>query len=601
MKLIWHIVLKDVARHRWPLVAWLMMLIAPFALGLAAQNENGAEIDRVIRFQQANVLLLIVQFSMGYFLISSFVQGDELTGTQMFWLTRPISGARLLAAKLIGIGLLFAILPVVCLLPWWLRCGLGLREIGWTAVETLGWQLLLIAPAFLLASLTADLGRVIMWSLLLIAGLFAGVIILQAKLRISLGDSYRSSLAGVLFTRLWLAAAVLVVGAALVTTHQYLTRRWARSVALAGANWAIVILVGAIGWLDWSGAFDRTRLAAPPSIPSASLDELAITVMSADEGRKLSPLPNQPESYSEVRVVLGIHGIPNDVRLLTEDIQQNWRWADSLSLQRPAHTNYAYSGERDYYMLRKTLQLPEPRPDPETIQWQALAAQRWAERHPREKAPSRPAATIKFPAGSVPLGISSALPASIVSRMESQPPSYEVALRGVILVPQLIAQFPVKAGCGGAGDNRTYRVLEQIETKLQVVTTIPSVCRTGLWQGAMGRQAGQKAYATRDRFYLVDHSTNEIGWVSLEYSGSPRFVQIGGVVVAWEALAVSPGRVVRQGKWVFGDPQWADHSTLALLTDREAGSFTRDAKVERFEIKRSQPEPEDDAAPKSAF
>jgi hypothetical protein len=588
MKLIWHLVVKDVTRHRWPLLAWLMMLLAPTVLGLAAQQEAGAELEAVIRFQQANALLLVVQFSMGYLLVSSFVQDDELTGTHMFWLARPISGGRLLVAKVIGIGLLFALLPIICLLPWWLYCGFGAREIFWTAVETLGWQLLMIAPAFLLASLTADLGRTVMWSLLLVTVLAAGIIMLQAKLRISLGDTYRSSLSGVLFTRLWLAGVLLVLGAAIITVHQYLTRRAVRSFALAGANWIAVILVGATAWLDWSNGFDRTKLSGLGSAAPDTLGGITLTVAGAWEGQKLYRHPNEVIDYSELRVAIRARGLPEEMNLYAESYDQGWHWPGSLDLKRQGHGAYFDWGRRDYILLRKTLALPEVPPDAETEQWRAAAAaKRNAERIARGSPPFTESNPVAHPSEWFPMQASTALPASIVARMESDPPAYEVTVRGFVSTPRIVAEFPVAAGSRGQSSYRTFHVIEHQDGKIRLVTTVPSVCITGLWQGPMGRQTGGSGNARRDRPYLVNHVTGEIHWVSSDYAATPRTVQIGGVVVSWEALSVSLSRVVRAGRWVVRDPSWLEHSTLAVLADQEVGRFTRELKTEQLKVKRS--------------
>src|SRR6185369_10431409 len=108
--------------------------------------------------QLASGILVFLQVTMGYVLVARWVHADALIGTSMFWPTRPISAARLLAAKLLGILPVFTLLPALLLLPWWLYCHFGWHEILWTSVDLCGWQLLIIAPAFLVASLTDDLG-----------------------------------------------------------------------------------------------------------------------------------------------------------------------------------------------------------------------------------------------------------------------------------------------------------------------------------------------------------------------------------------------------------------------------------------------------------
>lgn len=594
MSLIWHIIRKDAGCYRWALLFWGLLWVAQIALGLVAQANDGAELESVTLLQQMNGLLVALRFTTGYILVSRFVQTDELTGTRMFWLTRPISATRLLAAKVVGVGLFFALLPGLLLLPWWLYNGFGVREILWTSLDMLGWQLLMIAPAFLLASLTADLGRVLMWTLVIVTGLFAGVIILQSKLGISFGDPFGSSRVGVMFTRLWLADVVLVAGAMAIVVHQFLTRRSARSVGLTGALLGLVVLVGSIGWADWSQAFDGARLVGSGPTPPGLVEGVKFEVEPAEEV-KYPARPNGREADRELRVRLRTAGLPEDMKLFGERIEQKWHWTDSLSFKRSG-TGYRNSvQDADVHVLRAALALREFPADPETDAWRRA---RWdqmnAGRVARGQQPLPPPEPRVGRAGII-LSADTWLPPSIMARMRAEPPAYTATVHGIIARVHLSAELPAKAGARGSGESRTFHILQQEGNRLALVTTIPSVKKTGLWQVLLGKQTGRREYFFRDRLVLVNRATGDISEVGRGYSQSPRAVQVGGVVIGWEAISLYPSWVVRNEKWVLQDPQWQDHSTLILLTDQEVTRFTREVKADGFRVRHGATDkPEDD-------
>src|SRR3954453_10354642 len=103
MKLIWHIIGKDIRRNTWPLVFWILLFVAQTGLGILALWEDGPNLEWADWIQRVDWMLVTMRFITGYILVTQFVQDDELTGTRMFWLTRPISARRLLAAKGLGI------------------------------------------------------------------------------------------------------------------------------------------------------------------------------------------------------------------------------------------------------------------------------------------------------------------------------------------------------------------------------------------------------------------------------------------------------------------------------------------------------------------
>ena len=154
MKLVLHMVRKDFLRLRWPLAGWLVLVAAKLGLGFAL--VLGADLLGWKNDSMTSVVVggFVLERVMTFVLVAMLVLEDALVGSTQFWTTRPISGARLLAAKLAG-GLLLLWLPEVLLtLPWWLTCGFGGREMAWAMFELLVVLGTVAVPAALVASLT---------------------------------------------------------------------------------------------------------------------------------------------------------------------------------------------------------------------------------------------------------------------------------------------------------------------------------------------------------------------------------------------------------------------------------------------------------------
>ena len=104
MRLMWHVVRKDLGRLRWQLAAWLAILGAKYVMGFGViwfgpfSDEAHKNLEIVVRALGASEVVVT------FFLTALLVQGDAPVGSRQFWVTRPISGARLLGAKLLGLA-----------------------------------------------------------------------------------------------------------------------------------------------------------------------------------------------------------------------------------------------------------------------------------------------------------------------------------------------------------------------------------------------------------------------------------------------------------------------------------------------------------------
>lgn len=583
MKTVWHIIRKDIARDRWALLMWAALFVAQVLLGVVARQNDGTDLQWVTYLQLANAGLVWLQVGMGYILTARLVQADALVGTTMFWPTRPISAVRLLAAKAIGVLLLFGLLPVLLLLPWWLYCAFEWRGILWTAVDTLGWQLLVIAPAFLVASLTDDLGRVLLWTLLLVVGVFSGMVLLQASLSVSVGNlGARAGAGGILFTRLWVAGVVLVTSAAVIAAHQYMSRRFTRSVVLVVFSLGLIAVVGQAWPWNWAAAIGAWhRPALPATI--AGLDGFTITTEYAPGGDVTGrAAKDQREQDSSLSVLARARGLPDGMSIAAEKAVLTWSWTSGLNLTRVC----VLWGDDRPRELRRMLSLPMPQADPETDQWiKARHEKTNAEWRAKGLPPIRPLLPVPgLPPIEDGLFISGhvRLPNSFLEKMRSESPACRAVLQCLLLRPRIVFNLPLEAKSHGSSWSKTVRLRRLTDDEVVIVTTKPSVVEAGLWHSAFAG-AEFRSWFFKEQFLTVNHVTGDISGMNPAEPGS-RSAVIGGVVVGWDPRKMRPRYVIRGGQWVPIDPQWREHTTLVLMAEQEIARFRREVTAEKFEL-----------------
>ena len=130
MNLIWHIIKKDVRALRWPLGLWTLVIILKLGTGVLLLTADGTEAPEWFTRLEGIATTFAGLELLSVLLVAALVQEDPLVGSSAFWVTRPVSGGRLLRAKLAAIGLVFILWPLVVTLPWWLACGYGPRELA---------------------------------------------------------------------------------------------------------------------------------------------------------------------------------------------------------------------------------------------------------------------------------------------------------------------------------------------------------------------------------------------------------------------------------------------------------------------------------------
>ncbi|MSU47875.1 MAG: hypothetical protein EXS37_02065 [Opitutus sp.] len=238
MKLILNIVRKDFLRLRWSLA--LLMLVMAIKYGLGWWLALGRTPDFETWKELPNVVACLVWIEVGLtWLISGMlVLEDSLAGTQANWRTRPIAGARLLAAKATGAFLLLCLPGVLFGLPWWLLHGLGWADMLRVSAVGLALPVLVIGPSYFVAALVDTMTRFVVWSLVGAASLLTFPLVWSMVL------SSRVPTAGA-------AWAFFVVGTLGVVMTSVVVWRFRCGVVRSVHLGATVGLLGAVGAGSW--------------------------------------------------------------------------------------------------------------------------------------------------------------------------------------------------------------------------------------------------------------------------------------------------------------------------------------------------------------
>lgn len=245
MNLVWHIAKKDLRSH-WLLYAvWVGLLVSKVVICVLIQSPNSASQAWFEQMSLGYWLAVVIESALGFLLAAAFILEDGLVGSDMFWPTRPISGARLLAAKATGIGLLLCVVPVLVWLPWWSLGGFGLRDYAQSAFYVLAVQLLTVLPAVLFAILAGRSSRFLLALLLTVAVLF----VLSFTKSVAVGQNPAPSLA-VSTVRFWINLAILGLTTVSVIWIQFTTRQTKKAASLLAAG--IVAMAAVTNYWPWT-------------------------------------------------------------------------------------------------------------------------------------------------------------------------------------------------------------------------------------------------------------------------------------------------------------------------------------------------------------
>ncbi len=190
-------------------------------------------------------LIAVLKICLLAVVVSRLVHKDSTIGSTAFWLSRPVSGVRLLAGKALFL-LLAVILPTLLVEVGVLFvCGVTPHDTLRSVPQILFLTLLALVPLMMLAAVTVNFARLILLGITAFAGLpllgFISALLLLMLSEIGTTPIWFFKLHLPTFP-LWGVPLFLVATAAIVVAHQYLTRRtiFSRILLFAGVSIALL-------------------------------------------------------------------------------------------------------------------------------------------------------------------------------------------------------------------------------------------------------------------------------------------------------------------------------------------------------------------------
>lgn len=221
MRLIGHIIAKDVRRVAWVWLAWLALVAA----GVSWVHGRGTVGNAVLWL--AGTWLVI---ATGFAIAGILMLGDAIEDSRAAWRTRPVGRVRLLAAKLSGGVLILGVAPWLVTLP--ARWGKGV----WFGSFDEALLLPLVVPALAIGALARDMGHFVLCSA------FLAVLHASVKTLAAVGPMLPAHLR--VEREIWLQAPVWPLMAVVLIVH-VLTGRTRLGWSLVAA-WIVVIIARGI-------------------------------------------------------------------------------------------------------------------------------------------------------------------------------------------------------------------------------------------------------------------------------------------------------------------------------------------------------------------
>jgi hypothetical protein len=277
MSEVWHILRKDLRRLRWPLVAWVLIVIARLIVATTGAAAAFGNIGLQLAVENLSVLVTAIDLLMVALLVSWLVHDEPLVGVDAFWLTRPIDPLRLMAAKLVFAAVFLVAAPVAgeSMVVATIAGGLhdAVRSAPGLALARTLWMLPLLA----LAALTPSLMRfllVIAGSVAALAGLIS---VYMTLVVLTVSDDALDAPALPLEdpTGLIVESWLLIATSLGVILYQYRHRRLGRAVVLAAAGLVATAVIVSV----WPWRFARP---AEPDPGAWAGDARTVAILDAD-------------------------------------------------------------------------------------------------------------------------------------------------------------------------------------------------------------------------------------------------------------------------------------------------------------------------------
>jgi hypothetical protein len=583
MKLTWHIVAKDLRRLMGLLALWLAMYVAEFAIGARLLSGAVHSVTTFQAYQGVDGILTTLRFAIGYLLVAMLVFEDPLVGNTAFWPTRPISGARLLGAKVLTCALAFGALPVLVCLPWWAYCGYGGGEILSAAGITLKLQAGSVALGLLIASLTGVLSRYIGWTVLLVIG---SVLVFTTLMKHALSANHlyfhgmdqvvSSSPDQARFHLLnWLALGTC----AAVVLHQFLTRRLARSLAiLAGI---LALLAVEVTWWPIDPPAPLGVAAAP------AMADLAghVDVRLKDDLRLHVEGDKSDTSNAYFFGSFAVDHTTPEMLLRFEPPTLEWRWPDGrISREQGTLVNTGVPAG-SVYQVESVV----PHKDPSESAWEKTSTYKtmltYGKPMTYEQMHRRPPADGMW-------DFYVEVPRADGLRMLADPSVFTLDLPGEYLKPRLEAEVSMQRGAAWSGGSQGFRIADARWNDvdkwftLEVVEHRSELGRSPFqpfpYSGSIGRGS---SYVAINRQEGESAETFQLNNYAVTVDIATVAIQLRQITFVGPSNRIMGQLPREKGVWVGPDfKEWFTHASLGLVTEVPDGSFSRKVTVEPFTV-----------------
>lgn len=553
MKLVWHIVWKDLRRLRWWALAWIAVLALPVVQGFVLLYRNPLPIaPGTWTPSQIQNWLRIFEAVAAYLLTLVLLQEDAVAGTRQFWVTRPISNTRLLAAKVLGLVVVFIALPIAISLPWWLWCGFGGSQIGPAAFELILSAALVVLPAAAIAVITDSLGRALLWTLVFIAVVFANVAWFTTVIRS--GHDVAT-----LATRVVLSVTLVLVELAGIVLLRFLLR---------ARMWPVVVLLAVMAGSVWFARsvswvwFTEPRPVHPERAAALELGEPTFTERNTRVTGRLFA--------RQVDVVFPIRQLPSEGNLVGLYATQQWRVGE-MELAQP------YQSLGIVAPFRNELGLHAPPADPETT---AAWTKHWKERDPDRPVPRLSA---DDPIVDPRITEYTTLPRAVVAAGAAEPLGFRTRMWFALERAELGAETQLEERRWHAGRGVGLRVHEVYDVgdvlAADVVSTAPVTVST--WMTGVLRPRMRAIFDPR--LIAIHRGRGEVGQARPD---KPVVMTVNGVAIAWARVSISGGRIFRGMTWLQR-PGWREGVSLGVVEPYTVAVFSRDVEVPhvKFEVR----------------
>jgi hypothetical protein len=555
MNLTWHIVKKDLRALQWPLTLWTLLIATKLGIGVALLTADGTEgAAWFVRMDGIGNLLAGLE-CMSFVLVAALIQEDMLVGTSAFWVTRPISGARLLKAKFIGIGLIFGVLPVLVTLPWWLGCGYGLREIAWAALETVVIQAIVVLLGLLWAVVTDGLGRFLMWTLVMLVAVPTAFTVTVAY---HVSHMHPGPSVEVVGARVGVEIAIAVLGILVVVGHQFLTRNLWRSITMIGTAAGLILAVWL--WWPWSlGLQSRwqsflARRAEATWSAAAEPPGLTFAVEKAELVRNPGARPDVPV---QLRVSYRVQGL-TDSQWLMPNYANNYslRWPDGF-------TDQGWS----WFQAGKSSN--------DMVWWKLLGMS--------------PTTTLKnMPEDSQAI---QSIPASVASRLQAEPAAFKLKARFGLMEFDSAVQIPLQPSArtmyGTTGERIAHVEKEGEELLVTFVRHRPSfLSDTMIGMADYATGVGQANLPQFARYLLVNHARNFVDQGTEQSSLTSR---IGTVSIVVQTTVYRGSKAGGGKRPLLEAINALNEAEFTKVVFRGRAGFTHEFKVDSLVVEPAKP------------